>query len=88
MKKIVLLLIAFTAINIMSPHEVKAETGSFYEAEFLDNIYTRRSLNTTVYYQRSRFFRERGTGKVAYCIEPFTGFSTGLDFIPTDTFVN
>ncbi len=88
MKKIVLLLIAFTAISIMSPHEVKAETGSFYEAEFLDNIYTRRSLNTTVYYQRSRFFRERGTGKVAYCIEPFTGFSTGLDFIPTDTFDN
>lgn len=88
MKKIVLFLIAFIAITSMNLEEVKAETPGFYEAELLDNIYTRRSLGSTTYYQRSRFFREKGSGRVAYCIEPFTGFSDGLGYIPTEQLEN
>lgn len=35
------------------------------------------------YYQKARFFREKGTNKFAYCIEPFSFFNENGEYIPT-----
>ena len=56
---------------------VNANTSSFYEAEFIDNIYLSKYLysNNTIYYQKARVFRESNTNEIAYCIEPFRFFN-------------
>ena len=42
---------------------VKAETATFYEAEYIDGIYMSKYNFTTktTYYQKARFFRKNGT---------------------------
>lgn len=88
MKKIVLLLIAVITINCLNLQEVKAATQGFYEAEYADYIYTRRTMNEKKLYQRARFFRQRDNDNPAYCIEPFAGFGNGLDYIETNVVNN
>jgi len=56
------------------------KAASFYEAEYLDNIYMNRVKNGMVYYQRGRVFREVGTERIAYCIEPFATFNGGSNY--------
>ena len=66
--------------------KVKAETTTFYEAEYIDNIYmTKYNFNTTAkYYQKARFFRKTGTNEFAYCIEPFKFFEETSPYQSTD----
>lgn len=56
---------------------VNAESATFYEAEYIDNIYMSKYQysNNTIYYQKARFFRKSDTQEAAYCIEPFTFFN-------------
>ena len=56
---------------------VSAESATFYEAEYIDNIYMSKYQysNNTIYYQKARFFRKSDTQEAAYCIEPFTFFN-------------
>ena len=51
----------------------------------IDNIYMNKyqySTNT-IYYQKARFFRETGTNKHAYCVEPFAFFNDNGNYTPT-----
>ena len=61
---------------------VKAEATSFYEAEYIDNIYMNKYQYSThtIYYQKARFFRKTGTNEFAYCIEPFRFFNEGATY--------
>ena len=78
-KKINIFLILFS-LFLMIP--VKAETTSFYEAEYIDNIYMNKYQYSThtIYYQKARFFRKVGTDEFAYCIEPFRFFNEGATY--------
>ncbi len=69
-KKIYIFLILFFSCFLLN---VKAETATFYEAEYISNIYLNRYQYTTYknYYQQARFFRKTGTNEFVYCIEPF-----------------
>lgn len=73
-KKIFLMTIFMFLINIIN---VNATTSTFYEAEYIDNIYISKYQysNNTIYYQKARFFREKNTNQIAYCIEPFRFFN-------------
>ena len=72
-KLIFLITIIFIFFGILNVH---AETASFYEGEYIDNIYqTKYNTNTKVkYYQKARFFRRSGDNQPAYCLEPFNMF--------------
>lgn len=66
---------------------VKAETATFYEAEYIDGIYMSKYNFTTktTYYQKARFFRKNGTNEFAYCIEPFSFFTDNEPYESTLT---
>lgn len=55
MKKNIIFLM--TLITILIVHSnVKAASTNFYEAEKIDNIYTKSVKNGTTHFQKSRFF--------------------------------
>ena len=76
MKKI-LLFLTLSFIYLLSIVPVNASTNSFYEAEYIDNIYMVRYDRTTKtkYYQKARMYRRTSDGKIAYCLQPFTKFN-------------
>ena len=57
--------------------KANAESANFYEGEYINGIYMSKYQYSTkkIYYQKARFFREAGTNKPAYCIEPFSFFN-------------
>ena len=77
MKKILLFLTLSFIYLISSTTIVNASTDSFYEAEYIDNIYMVRYDKTTKtkYYQKARVYRRTSDGKLAYCLQPFTKFN-------------
>ena len=76
---IIVSIISFKVLN------VNAESATFYEAEYIDNIYMSKYQysNNTIYYQKARFFRKSDTGEAAYCIEPFTFFNENSTYEST-----
>lgn len=66
---------------------VKAESASFYEAEYIDGIYMNKYQYSTqtIYYQKARFFRKAVTNEYAYCIEPFKFFNQNSVYEATIT---
>lgn len=85
MKKILIFLITFF-ITFCCYINVNAST-SFYEAEYIDGIYMNKQQanSSTIYYQKARFFRETGTNRFAYCIDPFVFFNEGSSYDKTIT---
>ena len=77
MKKILLFLTLSFIYLLGSSPNVNASTDSFYEAEYIDNIYmVRYDKNTnTKYYQKARLYRRSSDGKIAYCLQPFKTFN-------------
>lgn len=71
MKKTIIFLIVVTMSLICSTN-VHA-SSSFYEGEYIDGIYMnkQKANSSTIYYQKARFFRQSGTNRFAYCIDPF-----------------
>ena len=67
---IFLLGVVFCNIN-----PIKAKAESFYEAEYIDNMWMTREYNGAHWYQKARFFRNSSTGKESYCLDPFALFS-------------
>ena len=67
--------------------DVQAQDASFYEAEYIDNIYMNKYdySNNYIYYQKARFFRKTGTNEFAYCIEPFRFFNSSSSYQSTTT---
>ncbi len=72
MKKIVFLMTIVCLFFISG--NVKAQEVEFYEAEKIDNIYTKSVRGREAHFQKSRFFRRKSDNKEAYCIEPFESF--------------
>ena len=54
---------------------VKAKAESFYEAEYIDNMWITREKGAAHLYQKARFFRNRVTNKESYCLDPFAIFN-------------
>lgn len=83
-KKLNIFLILIVSIFI-SLINVKAENASFYEGEYIDNIYMNKyDYNSQmIYYQKARFFRKTNTNEFAYCIEPFAMFNENSSYNST-----
>ena len=66
---------------------VKAQDASFYEAEYIDNIYMNKyDYNANyIHFQKARFFRKTGSNEFAYCIEPFRFFNESSSYYSTTT---
>lgn len=77
MKKILILLFLIIGITYTGCLTTYAQTTSFYEGEYIEGIWMNKynPANKTIYYQKARFFRQRGTNEFAYCIEPFSFFN-------------
>ena len=76
MKKIIIFLL--TIILFGTVQTVNAE--SFYEAEYIDGIYTKSINGNSANYQKARFFRRTSDNKAAYCIEPFATFNSSANY--------
>lgn len=85
MKKIILFLTISFICLISSATIVNAATDSFYEAEYIDDIYmVRYDKNTnTKYYQKARVYRRVSDSKLAYCLQPFKTFNTSDNIYET-----
>lgn len=90
MKKIIIFLIITTLLLLISPNITNAKTTSFYEAEFIPNIWMNKKNPTDglTYYNQARFFRETNTNNIAYCIEPFIFFNGGEKYEGTENPAN
>lgn len=77
MKKLIIFIVIFTGIIFINNLTVNAQTTNFYEGEYIDGIWINKynPSNKTTYYQKARFFRQTGSNKFAYCIEPFAFFN-------------
>lgn len=86
MKKI-FFLITILGILLFIPSKTYATNTTFYEAEYIDNIYLSKYKysNNTIYYQKARVFRQSGTNQYAYCIEPFRFFEDNSSYNQTIT---
>lgn len=76
MRKILLFLTITSIFFLCNTTKVYAKTNSFYEGEYVRDIYMvryDRSTNTK-YYQKARFYRRVGDSSAAYCLEPFKVF--------------
>ena len=83
-KKLNIFLILFLSLFIST---IKVNATSFYEADYISNIYLKRysqSLNYT-YYQQARFIRKMGTNDIIYCIEPFMLIDSNTNYQATTT---
>ncbi len=84
MKKIIIFLITLIALL---PANTYAKVGDFYEGEYINNVWMNRVTpdGKTIFYQKARMFRETGTNRIAYCIEPFTMFNENGHYEATIT---
>lgn len=73
MKKKILFLMTIICIFGISIKNVNAKT-QFYEAEKIENIWTKSIKGKTAHFQKARFYRRTSDNKPAYCVEPFTFF--------------
>ena len=75
-KKFFLIILLSIMITNFLVIKVNAESASFYEGEYINNIYMNkfRYATNTLYFQKARFFRNSNTNEFAYCIEPFQFF--------------
>lgn len=87
MKKILFILITFIIILISSTTNIYAKSSTFYEGEYIDDIYInkQKANSSTIYYQKARFFRQTGTNNYAYCIDPFVFFESSSIYEETIT---
>lgn len=73
MKKILLFLMTILGLYSLTIKNTNAKT-TFYEAEKIENIWTKSIKNNTAHYQKARFYRRTIDNKPAYCVEPFLFF--------------
>ena len=76
MRKILLFLTITSIFFLCNTTKVYAKTNSFYEGEYVKDIYMVRydRSTSTKYYQKARFYRRVGDSSAAYCLEPFKVF--------------
>ncbi|MBE6157783.1 MAG: hypothetical protein E7160_03220 [Firmicutes bacterium] len=85
MKKIIFFLITIITTLLFKNINVYASTANFYEGNYIDGIYMNKRAqdSNTIYYQTARFFRQTGTNRTAYCIEPFNFFNENSTYTST-----
>ena len=84
MKKIIVFLIALVTITLIQTKEVSAKTQSFYQGEYINDIFLqKRKSNGVTLYSQAQFLRNKKTNEIAYCIEPIDFFRA--DYIHTET---
>ena len=68
MKKILLIILV---LGILLPSKVKAIESSFYEGEYIPDMYIKKFKNgsSTGKYEHMRVFRRNGDDKAVYCLE-------------------
>lgn len=77
------LIVFFIVIAIIGMSNLKVNASSnFYEGEYIDGIYMNKQKkgSSTIYYQKARFFRQSGTNRFAYCVDPFIFFQEGSNY--------
>jgi len=69
---------------------VNAQEATFYEAEYLDNIYISKYEYSTgiTHYLHSQFIRKTDTNEFVYCIDPFILFQGNSIYSTTDNVNN
>ncbi len=84
MKKIIIFLI--TILGLLAK-TTNVSAKDFYEGEYIDNVWMNKVTpdRKTIYYQKARIFREYGTDRLAYCVEPFTMFNVNGSYQSTLT---
>lgn len=76
MKKIIIFLITILTINTILILNVKASNVfSFYEGDYIQNIWITKKKDGIKYYQKARFFMSADYNTFAYCVEPFAMFN-------------
>ena len=81
-KKLNIFLIIFFGLLITN---IKANAATFYEGEYISNIYLKRydHKSNLTYYQQARFFRKSGTNDFVYCLEPFIPIDPSIEYQST-----
>lgn len=74
MKKLLLFLLTILGLYTISITNVNAK-ATFYEAEKIDNIWTKSVKKKETHFQKARFYRRVSDNKPAYCVEPFLFFN-------------
>lgn len=62
-----------------------ANNDSFYNAEYLNNIYIKKVKGYTTRYETGRIIRRMSDDKFSYCLQPFIDFVSGKVNIAYDT---
>lgn len=84
MKKIILFLITIAILMLIPINKVYAKTASFYEAEYIENIWNFKKMPSgVIHYNQARIFRNAKTNEIAYCTEPFIYFKSGSTYSGT-----
>jgi len=80
MKKILLIILV---LGILLPSKVKAIESSFYEGEYLPNMYIKKFKNgsSTGKYEQMRVFRRNGDDKPVYCLEIWETLNSNKNII-------
>ena len=83
----IIFLIIITLLTFIPLTKAEAKTTSFYEGEYIPNIWMNRKNNQSgiIYYNQARIFREANTNNIAYCIEPFIFFNENYSYTGTTT---
>lgn len=77
-----LIIIFLTSLIALLPQSTYAKATNFYEDKYIDNVWMNKITpnRKTIYYQKARMFRQRETGNIAYCLEPFTMFNENSSY--------
>lgn len=77
-----LIIIFLTSLIALLPQPTYAKVTNFYEDKYIDNVWMNKVTpnRKTIYYQKARMFRQRKTGNIAYCLEPFTMFNENSSY--------
>lgn len=80
-----LIIIFLTSLIALLPQPTYAKVTNFYEDKYIDNVWMNKVTpnRKTIYYQKARMFRQRKTGNIAYCLEPFTMFNENSSYEDT-----
>lgn len=87
MKKNIIFLILISAIFLGVKLNVNAEETSFFESDYINNLYINREFSTslgTIHYQTARFFRRQYDWKFSYCTEPISLFKDNKKYYSVD----
>lgn len=77
-----LIIIFLTSLIALLPKPTYAKTTNFYEDKYIDNVWMNKVTpnRKIIYYQKARMFKQRETGNIAYCLEPFTMFNENSSY--------